>query len=314
MATEARKLQVGIFVIAATVIAIATLVWLGATRLFERTTTLVTYFSESVQGLEPGAAVKYRGVPAGRVQTIGIAPDGKLIEVTMSMDDASAALVRRDQSLRAQLQLVGITGLRYVEIDRRTGVALEQSPPLDFKPRLPVVPSMRSSVTLVTTALQEIYDQVMSVDVKGISDDTRATLQSMSQFLHDPRLHTMLTNLAAASHTANEVAVNLRRVTAEIQVGPAMQNLTRASQNAEALFAQLRDGDIAGQLTQAATQINRLAETTQQFIIGLQHTVDRLDRTTGNLEQLTEDVARQPSRLLFSRPPAPGRSADEDPQ
>ena len=68
MATEAHKLQVGIFVIAATLIGVGTAIWLGASRFFENTSLMVTYFSESVQGLEPGSAVKYRGVPAGRVR------------------------------------------------------------------------------------------------------------------------------------------------------------------------------------------------------------------------------------------------------
>ena len=86
MATEARKFRVGVFTLVAVAILIGTIIWLGASRFFERTLRLDTYFSESVQGLEPGAAVKYRGVPSGRVEEIRIAPDGDLIEVVMSMD------------------------------------------------------------------------------------------------------------------------------------------------------------------------------------------------------------------------------------
>src|SRR5207237_366883 len=66
VATEAHKFQVGVFVIVVTGIAIATVIWLGASRFFEQTKPFVTYFSESVQGLEPGSALKYRGVPSGR--------------------------------------------------------------------------------------------------------------------------------------------------------------------------------------------------------------------------------------------------------
>ena len=39
----------------------------------------------------------------------------------------------KDPTLRAQLQLSGITGLRYVEIDRHTGDALEKSPTLSLR-------------------------------------------------------------------------------------------------------------------------------------------------------------------------------------
>ena len=74
MSTEAKKFRVGVFSIGALVIGVGGLIWIGASRFFEDTVPFVTYFSESVQGLDPGSSVKYRGVPAGRVAKIRIAP------------------------------------------------------------------------------------------------------------------------------------------------------------------------------------------------------------------------------------------------
>src|SRR5574340_1222661 len=111
VATEARKFQVGAFVIAAVVVVIGGAIWLGASRFFEDTHRFVTYFSESVPGLDPGAAVKFRGVPAGRVTRIAIAPDQQLIEVVMDIDTHMVPALHADDTLRAQLQLSGITGL-----------------------------------------------------------------------------------------------------------------------------------------------------------------------------------------------------------
>jgi phospholipid/cholesterol/gamma-HCH transport system substrate-binding protein len=114
VATEVHKVQVGVFVIVATTIGIGALIWLGASRFFEDTEPFVTYFGESVQGLDPGASVKYRGVPAGRVGKISIAPDGRLIQVEMDINVEAGQALKRDPSLRASLELSGITGLRYV--------------------------------------------------------------------------------------------------------------------------------------------------------------------------------------------------------
>src|SRR5262245_16171277 len=130
MATEARKLTVGLFVIGAVVIGIGAAIWLGASRYLADETLAVTYFQESVQGLDPGAAVKLRGVPAGRVEKIGIAPDGELIEVVLAINSRFAQRILADPTLRAQLQLSGITGLRYVEIDKHKGESLERYPKL----------------------------------------------------------------------------------------------------------------------------------------------------------------------------------------
>lgn len=310
MATEASKFQVGIFVIVAVVIGVAGAIWLGASRYFEKSTPLLSYFSESVQGLEPGAAVKYRGVPAGRVETIAIAPDGDLIQVTMSLDTEFAESVGRDETLRAQLQLTGITGLRYVEIDRHTGDALYKWPKLSFKPPHPVIKSTPSSFKAVQDALEDIYDRVMSVDLEGVANDLRATLQAADQLLRDERVPHVLTNLAEVSDSAARVTANLDRMTKQVDLAPTISTLRQATVEARDLFHDLRAGQTAAKVRETLQGIDGAAHSAQQFLVSLQGTIERLDRTAVNLERLTDEVRRQPSRLLFSEPPPPRRSED----
>jgi ABC-type transporter Mla subunit MlaD len=309
VATEAHKFQVGVFVIAATVIAVGTAIWLGASRIFEETQHFVTYFSESVQGLDPGAAVKYRGVPAGRVNTISIASDGELIEVRMDIDVATAKALKQDPSLRATLELSGITGLRYIEIDRRTGDALRQAPTLTFKPPYEVIPSSRSSFKAIQSALGDVYDQFMKLDLPAISADTRGVLQAANQLLRDERIDAVLTNFKAITQSTSGLAKHLETMTAGVKLGPAVDNATQATAEAKALFANLTTGPMGKQLAETIEQVNRLAQGAQQVVLGLQYTIERLERTVGNLESLTEEVSNQPSLLLFSEPPAPQRPA-----
>ncbi len=310
MATEAHKFHVGVFVIVAIVIAVGAAIWLGASRFFEETKTFVTYFSESVQGLDPGAAVKYRGVPAGRVEQIDIAPDRYLIEVVMAIDTNIAKALEGDETLRAQLELSGITGLRYVEIDHRSGEALNQAPPLSFKPPHEMIPSARSSFKAVQTALGDVYDRIMQLDLAGISADARTTLQSANHLLSDERIGTVLNNFATASESTQRAAKNIESMTAGVKIAPAVENATKATQDAKTLFADLKSGVQAQELGQTLDQLNRLAMSAQQFVIGLQTTMERLNRAVGNLQGLSEEVRHQPSLLLFGEPP-PGRRAPE---
>jgi len=307
MATEAHRFQVGVFVIVATAIAVGTAIWLGASRFFETTERFVTYFSESVQGLDPGSAVKYRGVPAGRVADIHIAPDGDLIEVVVDMDIDTVKLLEKDPDLRATLQLSGITGLRYIEMERRSGAALNESPQLTFKPPYKVIPSARSSYKAVEGALSDIYDKVMQIDFAGISNDTRAAMQSAQRLLSDQRIATLLTNFTEASASAKALTEHLDQVS--VQMRPAVRNANQATAKADELFAKLNSGVKQDQLGQALEEINRLAQSAQQFVLGLQSTTERFERTVGNLQSLTEQLRSQPSLLLFSEPPprrAPG--------
>lgn len=310
MATEVRKFQVGVFVIAATIVGVGGAIWLGASRFFEQNLRLVTYFSESVQGLEPGAAVKYRGVPSGRVEAIRIAPDGELVEVVMAMDVKIAEAVKEDETLRAQLQLTGITGLRYVEIDRHAGEVLAPPPTITFNPPYQVIPSAPSSITAIQDALADVYNRVMQIDFQGIAGDVRSTLQAADVVLRDPRIDETLTNFKTTSESASRLSQNLERMTKGIALGPVVKNFDQATAEAGALLSDLRSGATGTELREALGQINRLALSAQQFVVGLQRTAERLDQTVGNLNQLTEDVRQQPSRLLFSQPPAPRRRSD----
>ena len=303
MATEARKLRVGIFVIVAILIGLGAAIWLGASRYLADESQAVTYFSESVQGLDPGAAVKYRGVPAGRVEHIEIAPDGDLIEVVMSIDNRYAEMLVQDPTLRAQLQLSGITGLRYIEIDRQTGEALENVPVLSFEPEYPLIPSTPSQFKAIQEALEDIYGKVMSVDLEGISHDVRATLQAADQLLRDERVQTIVNNLANMSETASRVTINIEKATEGVRLEPVVGELRQATSEAKSLLADLRQGETGRDLRSALREVDGLARSGQTFVIDLQGLVERLNRTTDNLQQLTNALRQQPSSLLFSDPP-----------
>ena len=54
------------------VIAVIGVILLGVGTVFEKTSLVETYIDESVQGLDVGSAVKFRGVPIGKVEKISL--------------------------------------------------------------------------------------------------------------------------------------------------------------------------------------------------------------------------------------------------
>ena len=79
MPSVRTKFSVGLFVIIGMSLVVIFVLWLGMSEIFKEGRKYVAYFDESVQGLNKDAAVKYRGVNIGRVDQIGVAPDGRLI-------------------------------------------------------------------------------------------------------------------------------------------------------------------------------------------------------------------------------------------
>ena len=105
MSMEANRFRLGVFFFLGSLIAISVMVWLTGWFKSEATKSYVCYFSESVQGLEEGSSVRYNGVPVGTVDEIHVAPDGRLVEVMVSID--SEFPVRSD--LEARLVFVSIS-------------------------------------------------------------------------------------------------------------------------------------------------------------------------------------------------------------
>jgi len=83
MATTATNhWKLGLFVLLAVGATLGTLFWLGARRFRRESFPAISYFDESVQGLDVGSPVKFRGVTVGTVADITIAPDHRHVQVT----------------------------------------------------------------------------------------------------------------------------------------------------------------------------------------------------------------------------------------
>ena len=65
MSKQASPAAIGGFVVGAVALVIAGVLIFGSGKFFTHTTPAVMYFEGNVQGLQVGAALKFRGVPIG---------------------------------------------------------------------------------------------------------------------------------------------------------------------------------------------------------------------------------------------------------
>ncbi|TMC94991.1 MAG: MCE family protein, partial [Chloroflexi bacterium] len=68
---------IGAFVVGAVTLAVTAIVTFGSGQFFRHTQRFVLYFSGSLNGLEKGAPVKFRGVPIGSVKEIRLRIPGQ---------------------------------------------------------------------------------------------------------------------------------------------------------------------------------------------------------------------------------------------
>jgi ABC-type transporter Mla subunit MlaD len=168
--------KLGLFTLLVAAAVVAVIVIFGAVTL-DDTLRYHTYFEESVQGLEPGAPVKFRGVTIGHVSTIAIAPDHERVDVISEVDREAAKEIASMRlplapGLRAQLATQGITGVKFMSLDLFDPNG-HPAPQLPFAPPeryIPATPSTLKSLEDVAARamdkLPELLDATLQITAR----------------------------------------------------------------------------------------------------------------------------------------------------
>ena len=86
MSMEADKFKLGLFVSVSFILICMLFIVFGLFDFVNTKIPVYSQFQESVQGLESGALVKYRGVPIGKVTDITLSTSSNLIRVDMEIN------------------------------------------------------------------------------------------------------------------------------------------------------------------------------------------------------------------------------------
>src|SRR5512141_2875816 len=198
MSVRANYFKLGLFVIGASVVGAVLLVVIGSGRWFQPRITSETYFNESVQGLDIGSKVKYRGVVIGEVTKISftyvkyqqdkpmserlryVLVEAQLQPKLLGGRAASSDLTGEgigaevEKGLRVRSAAQGITGTNYLEMDY-----VEPPPPLlpfDWTPDNVYIPSTQSTVSALLNSASEVMDRIHNLDIEGTVKNLNALL------------------------------------------------------------------------------------------------------------------------------------------
>jgi paraquat-inducible protein B len=176
-----------LFVVCGVVLALSAVVTLSARSLRTETVQYKSYFDESVQGLEVGSPVKFRGVTIGTVSAIDVAPDRRHVVVTsqLGVDEINVMglgsgkgkklAIKVPPDLRVQLASAGITGVKFVQLDF---FPLKSNPP----PDLPF-PVGDNYIPAAVSTMKNLEDAVIHA-VDRFPDMTDAAMKLMDKLDH----------------------------------------------------------------------------------------------------------------------------------
>lgn len=312
MATPTNHFKLGLFVIAGITSALILLLGLGARALKRDTMRFETYFNESVQGLEVGQPVKYRGVTIGMIHEIDIGPDKKHVRVAMDLDRRDvrrldlaedAEHVHVPAELRTQIVSQGITGVKFVQIDFFDPKA---TPPekLPFEVRNNYIPatasllkSLEDAVVNAVSRLPEMADKVVAIisnidallsEIRksNVSETATKTLEYASTVMKD------VDKLVNQVHDSNVVGKTAATVDdLDKAVNNLNKGLEKVSSESGLLASAQRAADAYADLGRNANGTNR----------ELEKTLREVRETVESIKTLVDALEREPDMLLKGR-------------
>lgn len=330
MATLKTKFSVGLFLICGFTVVIVAVIWLGMSNYLEKGRFYASYFDESVQGLDKDSPVKYRGVRIGRVNQIGVAPDGKLIEVILKIE-TDFRPNHNDDGIVAQLKSVGITGLMFIELEQSDSKRPDVVPPFTFEPSYTVIPTRTSEISKLFKGIEDIIELFRALDADEISRQLTGALSKINNTIDNVQLETMASDIHTAIRNINKLVQPAPFNQMLSAIGNAADSVHQMADNADGGIKEIRhtvthlDGvlttsgqdinQITSELRTSAVEIKKTMQTatmllgnTDQQVDHLQRqvstTLNRIEQATDSLNRFLTQVANQPSQIVFSGPRA----------
>jgi phospholipid/cholesterol/gamma-HCH transport system substrate-binding protein len=292
MAGKTSKFMVGLFVSLGIILTVVAIIWVGATKYFEKGNRYVAYFDESVQGLQKDSIVKYRGVDIGRVERIGVAPDNKLISVVMKVN------LREDlpKTTIAQLKVAGITGMVFVELDRQKKGEAELSPKISFPSEYPVIPSRPSEIAKIMTGVNAVVDKFSQMDTRGIFDQVKSTVAQIEIFFRGKDMEAIIANVKGLTANLKNSSERIDKMIAAGRLEEVVVEAREALKGTQALLAKVQEEIGALNIREAMGKTQAIATEVKAISENLRQTSETLDSFVGRIND-------RPSDLLFGKPP-----------
>ena len=158
---------------------------------------------------------------------ISVAPDGKLIEVSMRIDPK----IQITRDVRAQLKEVGITGIRFIELAQLDPTSPSQPEPLaiDFPTPAPEIPSKPSTLHQFFQGLDDVFSRLNQLDLEGLVAGINNMVAAFNSLASDPRWGTLITNLETMTGDLGATISELKRIVGDPRVENSLKSARRAA-------------------------------------------------------------------------------------
>ena len=307
MSSKREQVWVGLFVLVAAALLIATVLSVAGT--FRRGNILHRAYFKFAGGLEPGAAVRFGGMKAGSVQAVRVDPeDSTRIEVDFN--------VARNIPLKvdsvAKITTLSALGDNYVELTQGTPQAAAAAPgsvvrsieATSFSDISGMVGDLKPMMQQVLESLNQRLNELQVTVARAndlLSDQNRSNISAAlgtanSMLAEDrPKVSATLSNVQTASARLMPLLDDLKKTIAQANdtLGHVDAVVLENRQDLRSSVAELRQT-----LLTASSVLDQLERTLDYNADNIDQTLENVRVTTQHLKDLTETLKRRPYTLI----------------
>ena len=202
MGSKISPTTIGAFVVGAIVLVVAGVLLFGGGKFFQEKLPFVLFFDSSVEGLNVGAPVIFRGVQVGQVTAISAIADPQTYDVRIRVQieivrgvikvgeegqrfqDQHQAVERLIQKgARASLRMQSfVTGLLYVALDFHPDTPVKL---LGLDPESPELPTIPSDMDQLKSTIQQAMADFRKLPLDTILNELLAMIKRANTLLDD---------------------------------------------------------------------------------------------------------------------------------
>ena len=316
MVSRSQKIRLGIFLSVAIFLLLVSIALISGNQLLKKKATYyIRYQDISLTGLELGSAVKYRGIRIGRIEDIYIdEKDITSIIVEITVDPK----VPIKDDTEAIITLIGITGLKMIELQGGTNESAKLQPESYIKAGFSIVETITGKAEVITQKLEMILNNLATFTEPGRRDQFFRLVDNTSETLHGFRtlldtnqthLNNTIRNLANFTSQLDTFMVNSNLTLNDTRKVTQSNKLTNTVGNLEKISTDLAEanlGEVINKMAVAIDQTNRTFTHLDLTIMKSRHDIlsstELLKESLEYFNEFTRLISENPSLLLRSSP------------
>ncbi len=322
---EANRFRLGLFVIIGIVVFIVALFIFGLSEIFMPKAKFVTLFAESVQGLDAGSPVKYKGATIGSVTKVTIRIKDKLIRVDMNINPETLSMETdsyrhwRQQfytffrqelklGLRCRLAYAGITGMKYIDLDYYSQDKTEQSkikPLLDKGNDFLYIPSQPSVFNDMLTMVSSSLEKISKIKFEKLSNELSATIKALQTLIDNPKLSKTIDQLERTSVNIEKGTAEFSKIFTEKELRAFLDRWHKTLDAVDQLLVSSKQQLEAAEVKETSAEFRKAAAALINLKKSMQESLDKFDIMLGAVTQLSRSLESDPSSIIRGKSEAP---------